>query len=71
MIFTGVSGCVCACGKERKKLREKQKGLKGKADYRSVFQARLSIQMNILLCISIIPFNITVHKSREGVLSDK
>lgn len=50
---------------KEKKLREKEKGLKGKADYRSVFQARLSIQMNILLCISIIPVNITVHKSRE------
>ena len=59
------------CLWKREKETEKQKGLKGKADYRSVFQARVSIQMNILLCISIIPFNITVHKSREGVLSDK
>lgn len=41
--------------KRKETEREKEKGLKGKADYRSVFQARLSIQMNILLCISIIP----------------
>ena len=76
MTFTGVGGYVCACEKERKKQRQKEKGPKGKVDYRSVFPARLAIQTNIffqkhyiLLCNIIIPVNIIVHKSREGVTS--